>query len=83
MSLQSFNKGMLIISQPLVLFESRSLIIWKMPFLEKWQLADETSVSKAKCVGNTLLLGMGEHCSAKKELNISLFSLKSTIYLLS
>ena len=39
------------------------------------------SVSKVNYGGITPLLGMKEHCSAKKVLNISLFSLKSTIYL--
>ena len=37
-----------------------------MSFSEKWQLADEFSVSKFNCDGNTLLLGMREHFSAKK-----------------
>ena len=53
-----------------------------MPFLEKWQLANEFSVTKVDCDGNTLLLGMMEHCSAKKVLKISLFFFKSTMYLL-
>ena len=46
------------------LFESEFLIIWRISFLEKWQLADKFSVSKFDCDGNTLLF-------AKKELKIS------------
>ena len=53
-----------------------------MSFLEKLHLDNKFSVSKVNCDGNTLLLGMSEHCSAKKMLKILLFSLKSTIYLL-
>ena len=37
------------------LFESEFLIIWRMPFLEKWQLANKFSVSKVDCDSNTLL----------------------------
>ena len=55
------------------------LIIWTMSFLEKWQLANEFSVSKVNCDDYPLFLGMMEHCSVKKVLKISLFSLKSTI----
>ena len=55
------------------------LIIWTMSFLEKWQLANEFSVSKVNSDDYPLFLGMMEHCSAKKVLKISLFSLKSTI----
>ena len=39
--------------------------------------------SKEKSDGNVLPLSINEHCFAKKELNISLFSLKSVINLLS
>ena len=78
---QSFNIRMLII-WPCALFESRFLIIRRMSFLEKWQLAHESSVSKVNCGGDTLLLDMTEHCSPKKVLRISLFSLKSTVYFL-
>ena len=46
------------------------------------QLDNEFSVSKVNCDGNTLLLSMGGHCSAKTVLKISISSLKSTIYLL-
>ena len=44
----------------------------RMSFLEKWQLANEFSVCKVNCDGNTLL-------SAKQELKVSLFFKKSTI----
>ena len=81
-STQSFNMRMLIISWPWALFEFRFLIIWRMSFLEKLHLDNEFSVSKGNCDSNTLLLGMREHCSAKKVLRISLFSLKPTIYVL-
>ena len=46
-------------------------------------IANEFSMGKVNCDSNTLFLGMMEHCSAKKVMKISLFSLKSTIYLLS
>ena len=62
---------------------SRFLIIWKMLFSGKWQLANEFSVSKVNCDGNAFLLGMMKHCSAKRELKILLFSLKSKIFFLS
>ena len=79
---QSFIIRMLVISWPWALFESRFLIIWRMSFLEKWQLANEFSVSKVNCDGNTFLLGTREHCSAKTGLKISLFFFKSIMYLL-
>ena len=40
-SQENFNTRMLIISWPWALFESWFLIIWRMSFLEKWQLANE------------------------------------------
>ena len=57
---QSFNIRMLIKSWPWA-FHSGFLIIWRMSFLEKWQLANTFSVTKVNCDGNTLL-------SAKKDL---------------
>ena len=57
---------MLIISRPWALFKSGSPMICRMSFLEKWQLANEFSVSKVNWDANKLL-------SAKKELKISLF----------
>ena len=39
------------------LFESEFLIIWRMSFLENWQLGNKFSVSKVDCDRNTLLLG--------------------------
>ena len=45
-------------------------------------LDNEFSVSKVNCDSNTLLLGMREHCSAKKVLKIPLFSLKLTIFIM-
>ena len=56
-------------------FDSRFLINWRMSFLEKCQLANEFSVGKVIYNGNTLL-------SAKKELKVSLSSLKPIMYLL-
>ena len=47
---------MLIISWSWSLFKSRFLIIWRMSYLEKWQLVNEFSVSRVNCGGNTLLL---------------------------
>ena len=78
---QRFNIWMLIISWPWALFESRFLITWRISFSEKWELVNEFFVGKINCDSHTLLLGMMEDCSAKKVLMISLFSLKSTIYL--
>ena len=57
---KDFKIQMLIISWPWALFGSEFLIIWKMCFTEKLQLANEFSVSKANCDSNTL-------CSAKKK----------------
>ena len=37
-----------------------------MSFLEKWQLSNGFSVTQVNFDGNTFLLGMMEHCSAKK-----------------
>ena len=48
------------------LLEPEFLIIWRMSFLEKLQLANRFSASKVDCDGNTLL-------TAKQELKISLF----------
>ena len=42
---------MLIISKPWALFESGFLMLWRMSFLEKWQLANDASVSKICCDG--------------------------------
>ena len=53
-----------------------------MSFLEKWQLANELSVSKINFDGHTFILGMREHFSAKNVLKILLFSLKPALYLL-
>ena len=44
--------------------------IWRMSFLGKWQLANEFSVGKVNCDGNTLL-------SAKKEFKILFFFKKN------
>ena len=57
------------------LFESEFLTIWRMSFLEKWQLANKFFVSEVDCNGNTLL-------SAKKDLKISFLENESTMYLL-
>ena len=61
---------------PWALFESEFLIIWRMSFLEKWQLANKLSISKVDCDGNTLL-------STKKRVADLTFKKKeSTMYLL-
>ena len=60
-----------------MLFKLRFLAIWRMPFLEKKELVNEFYVNTVSCHGNTLLLGIREHCSAEKELNILLFPLGS------
>ena len=54
---------------PSALFKSEFLIIWRMFFLEKRQLANKFPVSKVNSDVNTLL-------SAKKEMEISLSFLK-------
>ena len=64
---------MLTTSWPWALFESGFLIIWRMSFLEKWQLSN-FFVSKINCDSNT-------HLSAKKSWRFHYF-LKSTMYLL-
>ena len=46
---------MLIISRPRALFKSGTPMICRMPFLEKWQLANEFSVSKVNRDANKLL----------------------------
>ena len=38
-------------------FESELQIIWRVSFLEKWQLANKFSASKVDCDGKTLLSG--------------------------
>ena len=58
------------------------LIIWRISYLEQWQLAYEFTFGKVNYDDKTLLLGMWKHCSTKKELKVSLFFLKSTMYLL-
>ena len=60
------NLRMLITSRPWTLFRVYVSDIWRMSFLEKWKSANEFSVSKVNCDGNTLLLDMMKHCSAKK-----------------
>ena len=57
---------------PWALFESEFLIIWRIYFLEKWQLANEFSVSKVSCDLYTLL-------SAKKQLKNSLLFFKNLL----
>ena len=78
----SFNIRMLIISWAWAIFKSRLLIIWRMPVSEKSQKVKLWSVSNFNSDVNMLLFGMGEHWLARKELEISLFSLKSVTYLL-
>ena len=53
-----------------------------MPVSEKSQEVKVCSKSNFNSDGNMLLFGMREHWLAKKELKISLFSLKSVTYLL-
>ena len=50
---------------------------------EKSTSESDFFVIKGKSDGNALPLSINEHCFAKKELKISLFSLKSVINLLS
>ena len=57
-------------------FDSELLIIWRMSFLEKWQLANKFSVSKFDYDDKTLL-------SAKKSEDFTFsFNRQCTIYLL-
>ena len=67
---------MLIISWPWALFQSGFLIIWRISFLEKWQLANKFSVSKVNCDGNTL------PSVCKKRVDDFTIFFKSAMYLL-
>ena len=73
----------LTISSPWALFESSLLIMFLISSNEKSTSESDFSVIKGKSDGNVLPLSINEHCFAKKELRISLFSLKSVINLLS
>ena len=78
----SCNVQMLIISWPWALFECWLLIIWRMSVSENPQKVKVCYLSNFNLDGNVLLFGMREHWLAKKELKISLFSLKLVTYLL-
>ena len=75
----SFNIRMLIISWAWAIFESRLLIIWRMSVSEKSQEVKLWSVSNFNSDVNMLLYGRAL-ISERKELEISLFSLKSVTY---
>ena len=72
---QSCNLQMLIISWPWALLEYGFPIIWRMSFFKKLQLANEFSVSKVNCDGNTLFF-------TQKSWITHYFFKKSTLYLL-
>ena len=78
----NLSMRILIISSPWALFES-SLLMFLISSTEKSTSESDFSVIKGKSDGNVLPLSINEHCFAKKEFNISLFSLKSVINLLS
>ena len=74
----NLSMRILIISSPWALFES-SLLMFLISSTEKSTSESDFSVIKGKSDGNVLPLSINEHCLAKKELKISLVSLKSVI----
>ena len=81
----SLNLSMwiLIISQPWALFGKNLLIMFSILSTKKSTSESNFSVIKGKVAIVYSYLSINEHCFTKKELKISLFSLKSVIYLLS
>ena len=79
----NLSMRILIISSPWTLFESSLLIMFLISSTEKSIFAGYFSLIKGKSDGNVLPLAINEHCFAKKELKVLLFSLKSVINLLS
>ena len=65
------------------LFESSLMIKLLIASTEKLPFESNFPVIKGKSDDNVLPLFINEHCFPKKELKISLFSLKSAINLLS
>ena len=78
----NLSKRILIISSSLALFES-SLLMFLISSTEKSASESDLFMIKGKSDGNVLQLSINEHCFAKKELKISLFSLKSVMNLSS
>ena len=79
----NLSMWILIISSPYALFRSSLLMMFLIPYIENSTSESDFSVIKGKSDGNVLPLSINEHCFAKKELKISLFSLTSMINLLS
>ena len=79
----NLSMRILIISLPWSLFESSLLIMFLISSTKKSTSEDDFFGIKGKSDGIVLLLSINKHCFAKKELKISLFSLKSVINLLS
>ena len=59
----------------LTLFESEFLIIWRMSFLEKWQLANKFFVVKS-------IVMVIHFCPQKKSWSFHFFKKESTMHLL-
>ena len=78
----NLSMRILILSSPQALFESSLLMMFLISSTEKSTSESDFSVIKGKNHGNVLQLLTNEHCITKKELKISLFSLKSVINLL-
>ena len=79
----NLSMRILIISSPWALLERSLLMMFLISFTDKSTSESDFSVTKGKSDGNVLPLSINEHSFAKKELNISLFSLKSVTNLLS
>ena len=79
----NLGMGILIITSLWALLETNLLIMFLISSIEKSTAESDLYVTKGKIDGNVLLLLIYEHCFAKKDLKISLFSLKSAINLLS
>ena len=79
----NLSMQILIISSPWALFESSLLIMILVSSIERSTSDIDLSVIKGKSDGNVLPLSTNEHCFIKKELKISLFSLKLLMNLLT
>ena len=77
----NFNIRILFMSWPGA-FESWLLIIWIISVSEEWQEFKVFSVINFTSDGNILLFAMRAHLLAKKELKVSIISLKFLTYLL-
>ena len=77
----NFNIRMLIMSWPGA-FESWVLIIWIISVSEEWQEFKVFPVSNFTSDGKILLFAMRAYLLAKKELKVSMISLKFLTYLL-